>query len=68
MSFKYSFTFPIEGPNKLSRFKSWLEKNAPGVAVSLPPQVPSKSTSLTVRVCSVADRDILLRNLDGASL
>lgn len=67
MSFKYSHTFPISGPNKLPRFKDWAAQNLPGVAVSLPPQVPVKSTALTVRLKSVEDRDALMAKLEGAS-
>ncbi|OOG65710.1 hypothetical protein BLJAPNOD_05656 [Ensifer sp. M14] len=67
MSFKYSHTFPISGPNKLPRFKDWAAQNLPGVAVSLPPQVPVKSTALTVRLKSIDDRDALMAKLEGAS-
>lgn len=67
MSFKYSHTFPIIGPNKLPRFKDWAAQNLPGVAVSLPPQVPVKSTALTVRLKSIEDRDALMAKLEGAS-
>ncbi|KQW34907.1 MULTISPECIES: hypothetical protein [Ensifer] len=67
MSFRYSHTFPISGPNKLPRFRQWAAKNVPGVAVSLPPQVPVKSTALTVRLKSGEDRDMLIAKLEGAS-
>ncbi|MCY1248356.1 hypothetical protein D9M72_617800 [compost metagenome] len=67
MSFKYSHTFPISGPNKLPRFKDWAAQNLPGVAVSLPPQVPVKSPALTVRLKSIDDRDALMAKLEGAS-
>ena len=67
MSFKYSHTFPISGPNKLPRFKQWAAENIPGVAVSLPPQVPVKSTALTVRLRSAEDRDTLMGKLAGVS-
>jgi hypothetical protein len=68
MTFKYSFTFPISGPNKLPRFKRWAAEHAPEVAVSLPPQVPVKSVAMTVRVRSDEDRQTLLTKLAGASL
>ncbi|KQY15160.1 hypothetical protein [Rhizobium sp. Root482] len=67
MTFKYSHTFPISGPNKLPRFKQWAAENIPGVAVSLPPQVPVKSTALTVRLRSAEDRDTLMGKLAGVS-
>ena len=67
MTFKYSHTFPINGPNKLPRFKQWAAENIPGVAVSLPPQVPVKSTALTVRLRSAEDRDTLMGKLAGVS-
>lgn len=68
MSFKYSYTFPISGPNKLPRFEQWAAENLPGVAYSLPPQVPAKSTSLTVRLKSIEDRQLLMSKLEGARL
>jgi hypothetical protein len=67
MSFKYLHTFPISGPNKLPRFKQWALENLPGVAVSLPPQVPVKSTALTVRLKSAEDRIALIGKLEGAT-
>lgn len=67
MSFKYSHRFPIEGPNKLPRFRQWAAHNLPGVAVSLPPQVPVKSVALTVRLKSIEDRSALISKLEGAT-
>lgn len=67
MSFRYSHTFTISGPNKLPRFKQWAVENIPGVAVSLPPQVPVKSTALTVRLKSIEDRNTLIGKLEGVS-
>ncbi|MGQ3214527.1 MAG: hypothetical protein ACT6U0_25670 [Shinella sp.] len=67
MSFRYSHTFPISGPNKLRLFKQWAAENIPGVAVSLPPQVPIKSTALTVRLKSIEDRNTLIGKLEGVS-
>jgi hypothetical protein len=67
MSFRYTHTFPISGPNKLPRFKQWAAENVPGVAVSLPPQVPVKSTALTVRLKSIEDRAVLAGKLEGVS-
>lgn len=68
MSFRYSHTFPIKGPNKLPRFSQWAAENLPGVELSLPPQVPAKSTALTVRLKSVEDRQALIEKLEGVSL
>lgn len=68
MSFKYSFTFPISGPNKLPRFKRWAAEHAPDVDVSLPPQVPVKSEAMTIRLKSVEDRQTLLTKLAAATL
>ncbi len=68
MSFKYSFTFPISGPNKLPRFKNWAAEHAPEIALSLPPQVPVKSQALTVRLKSDEDRQTLSTKLAGAKL
>lgn len=67
MSFRYIHTFPISGPNKLPRFKQWATENLPGVALSLPPQVPVKSMALTVRLKSIEDRNLLIGKLEGVS-
>lgn len=68
MTFRCSCTFPISGPNKLPRFKQWARENAPDIPVSLPPQVPVKTESLTIRVKSIADRQTLLSRLQGVKL
>lgn len=67
MSFRYTHSFPISGPNKLPRFKQWATENIPGVALSLPPQVPVKSMALTVRLKSIEDRNQLIGKLEGVS-
>ena len=63
MSFKYALTFPISGPNKIPRFKRWMAEYAPGVATSLPPQVPIKSEAMTIRLQSAEDREQLREKL-----
>lgn len=68
MTFKYSLTLPISGPNKLPRFRSWATEHVPHIQVSLPPQVPVKSESLTVRVKSPDAREELASKLEGAKL
>lgn len=68
MSFRYSFTLPINGPNKLPRFSQWAAENAPGIEFSLPPQVPVKSASLTVRLRSAEDREALKTKLEGVRI
>lgn len=68
VSFKYSYTFPISGPNKLPRFSQWAAEHAPGIEFSLPPQVPVKSTSLTIRLRSAEDRETLSAKLAAAKL
>lgn len=67
MSFKYSHTFPISGPNKLPRFNQWAAEFLPEVEFSLPPQVPVKSISLTIRLKSVEDRNALIAKLKDAN-
>jgi hypothetical protein len=67
MRFRYIHTFPISGPNKLPRFKQWAAENIPGVALSLPPQVPVKSMAMTVRLKSIEDRNALVGKLEGVS-
>lgn len=68
MTFRYSYTFPISGPNKLPRFRKWAAENAPGIEVSLPPQVPVKSEAMTIRLKSVEDRQVLLSRMNGIKL
>lgn len=68
MSFRYSYTFPINGPNKLPRFSQWAAENLPDLEFSLPPQVPVKSTSLTVRLKSAEDRAMLETKLAGVRI
>ena len=68
MSFSYSYTFPISGPNKIPRFKKWAAEHAPEIAVSLPPQVPVKSEAMTIRLKSAEDRQTLLTRMAGIKL
>lgn len=68
MTFRYSFTFPISGPNKIPRFKRWAAEHAPDVETSLPPQVPVKSEAMTIRLKSPDDRSKLLARLADAPL
>lgn len=68
MSFKYSFSFPISGPNKIPRFKRWVAEYAPDVETSLPPQVPVKAEAMTIRLRSVEDRSKLLEKLKATPL
>ena len=68
MSFSYSYTFPISGPNKLPRFRKWAAEHAPDIDVSLPPQVPVKSEAMTIRLRSAADRQTLLQRMQGLKL
>lgn len=68
MSFSYSLTFPMNGPNKLPRFKNWAAENAADIPVSLPPQVPVKSEALTIRLKSAEDRETLSARLANVKL
>lgn len=61
MTFKYSVTLPISGGNKLTRFKTWAERHAPGLHYSLPPQTPIKTETMTIRLASVEARQELLQ-------
>ena len=67
MSFRYSYTFPIAGPNKIPRFRKWAMAHASDIPMSLPPQVPVKSTALTIRLRSPEDRQTLMEKLAGVS-
>lgn len=68
MSFSYSCTFPISGPNKIPRFRKWAAENAPEIEMSLPPQVPVKSEAMTIRLKSADDRQTLLARMAGIKL
>lgn len=68
MTFRYSYTFPISGPNKLPRFKKWAAEHASEIEVSLPPQVPVKSHAMTIRLKSAEDRSTLLSRMAGIKL
>jgi hypothetical protein len=68
MTFRYSFTFPISGPNKLPRFKNWAAEHAPEIEVSLPPQVPVRSEAMTIRLKSIEDRQQLMTKLSDSRL
>ncbi|MCO5158608.1 MAG: hypothetical protein M9945_18015 [Aquamicrobium sp.] len=68
MTFRYSYTFPISGPNKLPRFRKWAAEHAPEIEVSLPPQVPVKSEAMTIRLKSIEDRQTLLSRMNGVKL
>ncbi len=68
MSFSYSYTFPISGPNKIPRFRKWAAEHAPEIEMSLPPQVPVKSEAMTIRLKSADDRQTLLARMAGIKL
>lgn len=61
MTFKYSVTLPISGGNKLSRFKDWAEQHVPAVRYCLPPQTPIKTETMTIRMASLEERQLLLQ-------
>lgn len=62
-SFKYGFTFPISGGNKLTRFKAWAAANLPGLDYRLPPQTPIETEAMTIRLKSLDDRARLIQAL-----
>lgn len=68
MTFRYSYTFPISGPNKIPRFRKWAAENAPEIEISLPPQVPVKSDAMTIRLRSADDRQTLLARMAESKL
>lgn len=68
MSFNYSYTFPINGPNKIPRFKKWAAEHAADIPVSLPPQVPVKSAAMTIRLKSADDRQALVSRMKDVKL
>lgn len=68
MTFKYALTFPMSGGNKLSRFTKWARERVPGIEISLPPQVPIKTETMTVRLKSTEDRKALIEALGDGSV
>jgi hypothetical protein len=66
MTFKYGFTFPISGGNKLHRFKSWVASQLPDLDYRLPPQTPIETTTMTIRLKSLEDRARLLAALPAS--
>ncbi|ODT66563.1 MAG: hypothetical protein ABS75_26160 [Pelagibacterium sp. SCN 63-23] len=68
MTFKYSVTLPVEGANKLRRFREWAEAHLPDLAYSLPVQTPIKTATMTIRLRSAEDRKRVLDQLTRAGL
>ncbi|HVX72253.1 MAG: hypothetical protein ACTHKD_01160 [Devosia sp.] len=62
-TFKYGFTFPISGGNKLQRFKHWAAANVPDLDYRLPVQTPIETTAMTIRLKSLDDRARLVQAL-----
>ena len=63
MTFKYSVTLPINGGNKLRRFREWAEAHVPSLSYSLPVQTPIKTETMTIKLLSLEDRQYLLEAL-----
>ena len=68
MTFKYSVTLPITGSHKIQRFTTWAREHAPDLEFSLPPQTPIKTETMTVRLKSLEDRQMVLQKLAEARL
>lgn len=68
MTFKYSVTLPINGGNKLRRFRDWAERHLPELSYSLPQQTPIKTEVMTVRLLSLEDRARLVTTWASAPL
>jgi len=62
-TFKYGFTFPISGGNKLHRFKTWAAATVPDLDYRLPTQTPIETAAMTIRLRSLDDRTKLVRAL-----
>ena len=67
MTFKYSFTLPISGGNKLRRFREWAETHVPSLKYSLPVQTPIKTETMTIKLLSLEDRQHLIETLSKSS-
>ena len=57
MTYKFGLNLPIEGGNKLARFKLWAESVLPDLEYRLPPQTPIKTEAMTIRLRSLDDGD-----------
>lgn len=68
MTFKYSVTIPINGGNKLHRFREWAGELLPELEYNLPVQTPIKTATMTIRLKSQEDRQKLLQKLTEARL
>lgn len=66
MTFKYGFTFPIIGGNKLKRFKTWADTHLPDLDYRLPPQTPIETETMTIRLRSLEDRARLVAALPAS--
>ncbi|MFC3706156.1 hypothetical protein ACFOOL_15495 [Devosia honganensis] len=68
MTFKYTVTLPIEGANKLSRFREWADAHLPDLTYSLPAQTPVKTHTMTIRLRSLDDRKRVLEQFSRERL
>ncbi|AKR56359.1 hypothetical protein GCM10011321_03860 [Youhaiella tibetensis] len=59
MTFKYRLAVPIVGPHKIKRFRSWIGDALPDLDYNLPLQTPIATSSMTVRLRSMSDRQRL---------
>lgn len=60
MTFKYSVVLPISSGNKISRFRAWASEHLPSMAYSVPLQTPIKTVTMTVRLRSIEEGQLLL--------
>jgi hypothetical protein len=67
MTFRYSVTLPVSGPNKVRRFREWAEAHIPTLSYSLPAETVLKSETMTIRLMSPEDRRQLLEAIATAS-
>jgi hypothetical protein len=68
MPFKYGYTIPAIGGNKLRRFRHWAMTSLPDLQYSLPPQAPIETETLTIRLRSLEDSERIRAALSGGWL
>ncbi|MFD2647069.1 hypothetical protein ACFSX5_04570 [Devosia albogilva] len=68
MVFQYSVTLPVSGPNKVRRFREWAEAHVPALSYSLPAETLLKSETVTIRLLSREDRQLLLEAIAASRI
>lgn len=68
MVFQNSVTLPVSGPNKLRRFREWVEAHVLAMSYSLPAETLLKIETVTIRLLSREDRQFLLEAIAASRI